>query len=133
MSALASLANSDSPQIKLIQEWGLAFDKKNLDLIAKTLHKDYRHTTYPQSLGKPEKTRKEWLEHIAGVIGLWTEQDVSHTQSCYQLPFNSPWLIPPVADYPFSYRSPGEGYRSRPYPIRFDQHRIYLTWHLPHT
>ena len=95
MSALASLlASSDSPQVKLVHKWGLAFEKKNLDLIAELLHKDYRHTTYPRSLGKPEKTREEWLEHIAGVISLRTEQDVSRIQSCYQLPFNSPWLNP---------------------------------------
>ena len=83
MSALASLASSDSPQVKFVHEWGLAFEKRNLDLIAKLLHKDYRHTTYPRSLGKPEKTREEWLEHIAGVLSIRTEQDVSRTQSCY--------------------------------------------------
>ena len=94
MSALASLASSDSPQVKFVHEWGLAFEKRNLDLIAKLLHKDYRHTTYPRSLGKPEKTREEWLEHIAGVLSIRTEQDVSRTQSCYQDPFNPPWLNP---------------------------------------
>ena len=84
MSALASLlASSDSPHVKLVHKWGLAFEKKNLDLIAELLHKDYRHTTYPRSLGKPEKTREEWLEHIAGVLSIRTEQDVSRTQSCY--------------------------------------------------
>ena len=74
--------NSDSPQVKLMHEWGQAFHQKDLSLIAKCLHKDFRHTSYPQSLGMPEETREEWLEHFAGIISLWTDHEVSLT-SCY--------------------------------------------------
>ncbi|KAF9647681.1 hypothetical protein BDM02DRAFT_3116652 [Thelephora ganbajun] len=65
--------NYDSPQVKLMYEWGHGFNERNLDLIAKVLHKDFRYTTYPQSLGRPEQTREEWLEHIEGVMKLWTD------------------------------------------------------------
>lgn len=61
-----------------MHEWGRGFQQRDLGLIAKTLHKDYRHITYPRSLGKPEKTREEWLEQFTGVISLWTELEVSY-------------------------------------------------------
>lgn len=68
---------TDSPQVKLMREWGQALEEKDLDRVEKTLHKDYRYTAYPRSLGRPEKTKEEWLEYIAGVTSLWTEQKVS--------------------------------------------------------
>jgi len=74
--------NSGSPQVKLMREWGQGFEKRDLELIAKALHKDYRHTTYPRSLGMPEETREEWLERFAGVIGLWTDLKVSFINCC---------------------------------------------------
>lgn len=64
------LGNSDSPQAKLVNEWGQGFEKRDIGLIAKVLHKDYRHITYPRSLGRPEQTREEWLQHIAGIINI---------------------------------------------------------------
>ena len=71
------LENSESPQVKLINEWGQAFAKRDIDLIANLLHKDYRHISYPRSLGRPEETREEWLQHIARIINLWTEDEVN--------------------------------------------------------
>ena len=79
---MSILESSDSPQVKLIHEWDQAFRKKDLDLIANCLHKDYRRTTYPKSIGKPEQTKEEWLKHITGVIDLWAEQEVS-CASCH--------------------------------------------------
>jgi hypothetical protein len=70
--------STESPQVKLMHEWGQGFKKRDLDLIAKSLHKDYRHTTYPRSLDKPEQTREEWLQQFAGVIGLWIDLEVSY-------------------------------------------------------
>ena len=69
--------NSDSPQVKLMLEWGQGLENKDLALIAKCLHKDYRHTYYPRSLGKPDATREQWLEHITSVISLWTDHKVN--------------------------------------------------------
>ena len=77
--------NSDSPQVKLMREWDQGFEKRDLALIAKSLHKDYRHTYYPRSLGKPELTREQWLGYIAGVISLWTDREVSCIRRCLDL------------------------------------------------
>ena len=49
-----TMSGSDSPQVQLMKEWNKAFEKKDLDGIAKSLHKDYRHIPYPRSLGLPE-------------------------------------------------------------------------------
>lgn len=49
-----------------------------MDHISKTLHKEYRHTIYPQSLGKPEQTREEWLGQSAEIIGLWIDLEVGY-------------------------------------------------------
>ena len=61
-----------------MHEWGQGFRKRDLDHISKSLHKEYRHTIYPQSLDKPEQTREEWLEQFAGIIGLWIDLEVSY-------------------------------------------------------
>jgi len=74
--------SSGSPQVKLMHEWGQGFKKRDLDVIAKALHKDYRHTTYPRSLDRPEQTREQWLEQFAGIIGLWTDLEVSSINCC---------------------------------------------------
>ena len=68
--------SSDSPQVKFIDEWLQAFDARDMDRIAKCLHKDYRNIMYPRSLGKPEETKEEWLEYMAGIFNLWTERKV---------------------------------------------------------
>ena len=77
--------SSDSPQVKFMRDWAEAFKKKDLDLIAKALHKDYRHTAYPRSIGRPEQTREEWLEHITTLLSLWEDLEVSHTSSSFDL------------------------------------------------
>jgi len=63
----------DSPQVKLIHEWGQGFEKKDINHIAKYLHKDYRHIHYPRSLGQPEQTKEQWVEHFTRILGLMTE------------------------------------------------------------
>jgi len=73
---MSDLVNSDSPQVKLLLEWGKGFEKRDFDLLAKPLHKDYRHIAYPRSLGRPEQTKEEWLGHIAGVLDIRTAQQV---------------------------------------------------------
>jgi len=79
-----SSGTSNSPQVKLMLEWDQGFQKRDLALIAKSLHKDYRHSTYPRSIGRPEQTREEWLDHIASVLSLWTDHKVS--EICYSNP-----------------------------------------------
>jgi hypothetical protein len=71
--------SSDSPQAKLLRECARGFETRDLNLIAKPLHKDFRYVPYPKSLGKPEQTKEEWLEQYAGIIGLWpTDPEVGY-------------------------------------------------------
>ena len=76
--------SSDSPQVKLIHEWLRAFEARDMDRIANCLHKDYRNIMYPRSLGKPERTKEEVLEYLAGLFRLWTERKVSYLK-CRQV------------------------------------------------
>lgn len=73
-----SYSGSTSPQIKLILEWTEGFKKRDLDVLTKPLHKDFRKIVYPRSLGKPEENREESIAHLAKVVSLWTENEVSH-------------------------------------------------------
>ena len=70
--------SSNSPQIKLIEEWGKGFGLKDLNILAKSLHKEFRHITYPQSLGVPEKNKDQWLEQLSEVFSVWTTTEVSY-------------------------------------------------------
>jgi hypothetical protein len=69
---MANPESPDSPQVKLVREWGRGFRTRDLDLVAKPLHEDFRYVSYPKSLGKPEQTKEEYLEHYAGRFSLWT-------------------------------------------------------------
>ena len=69
---MADPENFDSPQVKLVHECRQGFGTRDLGRIANTLHKDYRYVPYPKSLGQPEKTKEEWLAHLATIISLWT-------------------------------------------------------------
>ena len=69
---MADPGSSDSPQLKVFHECGQGLEAKNPDLIAKTLHKDFRNVTYPRSLGIPEQTGEEWVGHWMGIKSLWT-------------------------------------------------------------
>ena len=76
---MANLESSNSPQVKLFREWGQGIQTRDLGLISKGLHKDFRFVVYPRSLGKPEQTREEWLGQIAGVLKIWTaDPEVSY-------------------------------------------------------
>jgi hypothetical protein len=63
--------SSDSPQVKLMHQWGRGMQTRDLDLIAKPLHENFRYVAYPRSLGKPEQTKEEYLGQYAGIISLW--------------------------------------------------------------
>jgi hypothetical protein len=69
---MADSESSDSPQVKLFYECGRGIQTRDLDRVAKALHKDYRYVAYPRSLGKPEQTKEEWLGLYVGIISLWT-------------------------------------------------------------
>lgn len=71
------MSSSQSPQLKLVLDWGEAFKSKDKDQIAKYLHKDHRRATCPRSLGKPERTKEEWLGHADEIVKAWADFDVS--------------------------------------------------------
>ena len=77
--------SSDSPQVKFVHEWLRALDTRDMDRIAKCVHKDYRNIMYPRFLGRPERTKEEMLEHLAELFSLWTEREVSNL-NCHQVP-----------------------------------------------
>ena len=79
---MADPASSDSPQVKLILECSRGIRTKDLALISKTLHEDFRNTPYPRSLGHPEQTKEEFLERWAEIIGLWTAGTVVSYIGC---------------------------------------------------
>jgi hypothetical protein len=68
---------SDSPQVKLLYEYRRGFESRNLDNIAKHLHKDFRYICYPRSLNYPEQTKEEWIARFSGYIPHWTDMKVN--------------------------------------------------------
>ena len=84
---MSSPESFDSPQVKLVLDWGQGFKKGDMGLITGLLHKDYRHALYPRSLGVPEETREEWVARFSGILSLWTDADVS-------------WLYPLLLEHP---------------------------------
>lgn len=73
---MSNLFSSESPQIKLINEWYRGLKERNLDLIAKPLHKDHVRITHPKSLGKPVQTKEEWLQEFAASLSFMTDFEV---------------------------------------------------------
>ena len=74
--------SSDSPQLKFTLGLLQSLQRKELEPLAKVLPNDYRQIFHPRSLGKPEQTREEYLEYVAGFLKLWNEFEVSHVD-CY--------------------------------------------------
>ena len=79
---MANQESSNSPQVNLIQEWGQGFHQRDLSLLEKALHKDFHYITYPRSLGRPDRTKEEWLEQFGGVLKLWTAAPVVSYIGC---------------------------------------------------
>jgi hypothetical protein len=76
---MADPESPDSPQVKLVREMGRGFRTRDLDLLAKSFHKDFRYVPYPKSLGKPEQTREEYFKQYAEIFSLWaTDPEVSY-------------------------------------------------------
>lgn len=106
--------NPESPQVKLMHEWGRGYVERDIDLIAANLHKDYHHIIYPRSLGMPEETREQYLQHMKGVIPLWSDNEVIY-QLLPELYIPSNDILSAV-DSQFDYRSSWEGCRPCSYP-----------------
>ena len=80
--------SSGSPQVKFVHEWLQAIQTRDLDSVAKCMHKDYRHIFHPRSLGTQEQTKEGYLEYVARIYNIWTEFEVS-----------SYWVPLAVAEY----------------------------------
>jgi hypothetical protein len=91
---MASPETSDSPQVKFFLECSRGYQKKDLDVIAKSLHKDCRYVAYPRSLGRPDQTKEEWLEQWAGILSLWTGELEVVTVVAPQPPFAATKSLP---------------------------------------
>jgi hypothetical protein len=81
-SQLPAGTNLSSPQIKLVIDWNDAFTEKNMEVIKKHMHKDFRRSVHPRSIGEPEQNAEEALTELAGLLSLVTGIDVDHTP-CY--------------------------------------------------
>ena len=75
------LESYSSPQIKLIHEFDRGFLEKDVKIIGKPLHKDFRHIVYPRSLGVPAETKEEWLKKMEGIFNSPAKfNEVSYTK-----------------------------------------------------
>ena len=57
-----------------------------MDVLGKHLHKDFRRSVYPRSLGLPQQNNEEWLKEVGGVMGFATGFNVGQTACCSNLP-----------------------------------------------
>ena len=118
--AMSTSQTVDSLQVKLVREFIEGFNKKDVNIIAKNLHKDYRRILYPRSLGKPAVPREEWLEQCGKMIGHWIDPQVSRGSSRLNA---LPLLNRPIDHIPFHCRCPWQSRCSRSCLKRY-QHRI---------
>jgi hypothetical protein len=81
-SQLPAGTSLSSPQIKLINDWYKGITELNIEIVGKHLHKDFRRSIYPKSIGLPEQSKEECLKEVSGFIGVATGADVGHTH-CY--------------------------------------------------
>lgn len=85
---MTSPETADSPQLKLVHSFVEGFKNRDMDHIARLLHKDHRRITYPRSVGKPEQNKEEYLQHTAEIMKLWTSSEVSRTWDCSSNPLS---------------------------------------------
>jgi len=77
---MSDLPSSSSPQLRVVNEFVRGFDERNVDILAKTLHKDFRRIIYPRSLGAPELTKDEWLKNMREVVSfIATPETIRHS------------------------------------------------------
>jgi hypothetical protein len=74
--------NLSSPQIKLINDWTDAFTEMSVESFGKLMHKDFRRSILPRSIGQAEQSKEESLKELSGILGFVTGIDVGHTP-CY--------------------------------------------------
>ena len=81
-SQLPAGTDLSSPQIKLLSSWNDGFTELNVGSAGSHIHKDFRRSIYPRSLGQPEQSKEDLLKEISGWIGFTTGFSVGYTP-CY--------------------------------------------------
>jgi len=74
--------NLSSPQIKLLSNLADGLTEMSVENIGKQLHKDFRRSIYPRSLGQPEQSKEDYLKEGSGIFAFATELNVGYTP-CY--------------------------------------------------
>jgi len=88
-----------------------------MEVFVSYLHKDFRRSVHPRSLGQPEQNREEALKEVSELLDFVTGVDVGHTP-CYSNLLHPGSIC--AADYhPLHHRSTGEGCSPRPYSNPF--------------
>jgi len=59
---------SNSPQMKVVVDFEQGWYNKDVDLLTKHLHKDFRHVIHPGSLGKQPVNAEQWVKDIQGLF-----------------------------------------------------------------
>ena len=69
------MANVDTstPQLKLVKRWVDAYASRDAGKLAPLLSKNYKHQTFPESIGEPDETREEHLQRFGQLGPLMTE------------------------------------------------------------
>ena len=72
------MANIDAstPQLKLINQWIDAYASRDASKIAPLLSKDYKHQTFPESIGEPDETKEGHVQRFGQMGSLITKLDV---------------------------------------------------------
>ena len=80
---MARLETKGSPQLELVRSFLLGFEKQDVGLFEKPIHKNFRRTFHPRSIGKPEQTREQYLQYAEEFASLWGEErEVSYIYCC---------------------------------------------------
>ena len=72
------MANVDTntPQLKLINQWVDAYASCDASKLAPLLSKNYKHQTFPESIGEPDETKEEHIQRFGQLGSLITKLDV---------------------------------------------------------
>ena len=71
------MSNPDSPQLQVAYEFERGFRERNIDLLAKHTHRNFRRLIHPRSLSRPELGREEWLKAVEKILNFTTHLEAS--------------------------------------------------------
>ena len=68
--------DGSTPQLKAAQKWIDAYLTLDANRIDAVFTKNYKHQTFPKSIGIPEETKDEYLQRLGGLLPLFVKIDV---------------------------------------------------------